>query len=322
MCKKEYKISVLVPVYGVELYIERCARSLFGQTMDEVEYIFVDDKTKDKSIEILKSVLREFPQRTADVRIISHEQNKGLSEARNTALKASHGQYIMHVDSDDYLDLDALAKMYKLAIQQSADIVIADIMEVYGTKMSFHPLSYSADKEKYLSLLLCQKANVSIVGKLIKRSLLIDNDLFSISKISIGEDYVLYPRIVYYASHICKIDYVAYFYVQNGNSLTHKFKQKYLDDLFQAENILLDFFLKHKAVHDEILLKSMAFNKINMYYITPMNYYKYINAYYKDLKYKSLSIPLYVKLILFLSAYDYSICIYVICYIRNLIRKR
>lgn len=318
----EYKISVLVPVYGVEMYIERCARSLFAQTMDEVEYIFVDDKTKDKSIEILKSVLEEFPKRKTDVRIISHERNKGLSEARNTALKASCGEYIMHVDSDDYLALDALSKMYEMAKQQSADIVIADIMEVYGTKMTYHSLSYSADKEKYLSLLLCLKANASIVGKLMKRSLLIDKELFSISNISMGEDYVLYPRVVYYASKICKLDKFIYFYVQNKSSLTHTFKLKDLDDLYLVENILQDFFSKHKIVSDEILLKSIIVNKMNMYYMAPLNLYKAINAYHRNLKYNDLRLPLYIKIILFFSLYDCSIFIYAMCFIRNLLRKK
>ena len=82
------KVSVCIPVYGVEKYIERCARSLFEQTMkDDIEFIFVDDCTPDKSIEILQKVLEEYPERKNQVKIIRHETNKGLTGARNTALK-------------------------------------------------------------------------------------------------------------------------------------------------------------------------------------------------------------------------------------------
>ncbi len=96
-------ISILVPIYGVEKYIERCSRSLFGQTYFNIEYIFVDDCTKDNSIGILKKVLMDYPLRAKKVKIVSHSTNRGLSAARNTALTHAEGAYIMHVDSDDYL---------------------------------------------------------------------------------------------------------------------------------------------------------------------------------------------------------------------------
>lgn len=96
------KISLLIPVYGVEKYIERCARSLFGQTYQNIEYIFVDDCTKDSSIAVLKKVLDDYPFRKEQVTIIHHNFNKGLSAARNTAFNHATGDYIIHVDSDDY----------------------------------------------------------------------------------------------------------------------------------------------------------------------------------------------------------------------------
>ena len=75
------KVSILVPVYGVEKYIERCVRSLFEQTYENIEYVFVDDCTKDKSIEILNSVLAEYPNRKKQAKILHHDKNRGLSHA-------------------------------------------------------------------------------------------------------------------------------------------------------------------------------------------------------------------------------------------------
>ena len=91
------RVSVCIPVYGVEKYIERCARSLFEQTMtDGIEFIFVNDCTKDNSIEILEKVLEEYPHRKEQVKIIHHEKNRGLVAARNTGLEHATGDYIIH----------------------------------------------------------------------------------------------------------------------------------------------------------------------------------------------------------------------------------
>ena len=118
------KVSILVPVYGVEKYIERCARSLFEQTYDNIEYIFVDDCTKDRSIEILQKVLEDYPNRKNQVKILHHEKNRGLSAARNTALDASTGDYLMHVDSDDYLRKDAVLLLAKKITTASSQVII------------------------------------------------------------------------------------------------------------------------------------------------------------------------------------------------------
>ena len=117
-------ISVVIPIYHVEAFIERCARSLMVQTMDDVEYIFVDDCSPDGSIDILKHVVAEYPQRK--VQIIRHEVNRGLPAARNTGLSHATGDYIFHCDSDDYLEHDALEKMYNKAVETDADIVYSD----------------------------------------------------------------------------------------------------------------------------------------------------------------------------------------------------
>lgn len=89
------KISILTPIYGVEKYIEQCARSLFEQSYASIEYIFVDDCTPDKSIGILQSLLKEYPGRAQQVRIIHHDRNRGVGAARQTALMAATGDYLL-----------------------------------------------------------------------------------------------------------------------------------------------------------------------------------------------------------------------------------
>ena len=98
-------ISVIIPIYGVEKYIDRCAESLFKQTMtDNVEFIFVNDATKDNSIGVLLDVISKYPQLKSQIRIINHNKNKGLPSARNTGLAVARGEYIVHIDGDDYIE--------------------------------------------------------------------------------------------------------------------------------------------------------------------------------------------------------------------------
>lgn len=104
------KVSVIIPVYGVEKYIERCVRSLFEQTLDDIEYIFVDDCCLDRSIEILDNVIKEYPNRRTDIKIVHHKENKGLAQARQSGIKVATGEYFVHCDSDDWVTLICLKR--------------------------------------------------------------------------------------------------------------------------------------------------------------------------------------------------------------------
>lgn len=126
------KVSIIVPVYGVEKYIERCARSLFEQTFKDIEYIFVNDCTKDHSMCILEEVIKDYPY--CNIRIINKESNEGLPQARKTGVLASTGDYIMHIDSDDWVDHKIVEKLYLKAIEENADMVCCDWIEEYGDK--------------------------------------------------------------------------------------------------------------------------------------------------------------------------------------------
>lgn len=97
-----YKVSVIVPVFKVEAYIERCVRSLFGQTLDSIQYVFVNDASPDNSIGKIKDVLKEYPQREKQCLFLEHVCNKGVSAARNTGLSTASGEYILYCDSDDW----------------------------------------------------------------------------------------------------------------------------------------------------------------------------------------------------------------------------
>lgn len=103
-------VSIGVPIYNVESYIERCARSLFEQTYTNIEYVFIDDNSPDHSIEILKTTLEDYPDRI-QVKIIRESVNIGLSAVRNKAVSMMSGEFVIWVDSDDFVELDMTEKL-------------------------------------------------------------------------------------------------------------------------------------------------------------------------------------------------------------------
>ena len=117
------KVSVCIAVYNVEKYIEQCVRSLFEQTLDDLEYVFVDDASPDASIDVMLRVLEEYPHRKNQVKLIRHEHNQGVAVTRKDAIAAATGEYIIHCDPDDWVELDMYEKLYKKAVENNADMV-------------------------------------------------------------------------------------------------------------------------------------------------------------------------------------------------------
>ena len=195
------KVSICVPIYGVEKYIERCARSLFEQTYNNIEYIFVDDCSPDHSMDILKNVIEEYTDRKPSVRIIRHEHNKGLAGARNTAIDNASGDFILHIDSDDFVNEDYVSTIVSKQQEGNYDIVVNRIVSVSNKEKSYPPYA-PTHKNKYVSETLSRKANTQIIGKLIRRQLYTDYSIKNVEGINNSEDYQVYSQLVFYAKSI------------------------------------------------------------------------------------------------------------------------
>ena len=123
-------ISVIIPVYNVEPYLNRCMESVLNQTYTNLEIILVDDKSKDRSKELCLTYLKD-----KRVIIVEHDVNKGLGGARNSGLEIAHGRYVVFVDSDDYIELDMIENLYTCMMKTGADTVIGGFRRVMGTKI-------------------------------------------------------------------------------------------------------------------------------------------------------------------------------------------
>ena len=217
------KVSVCVPIYGVEKYIERCARSLFEQTLDDMEFIFVDDCTKDNSIAVLDSVLKEYPNRIGQTQILHHEVNKGLSFARETGVKAAKGDYIAHCDSDDWVDTNMYQELYDYAVHGDYDFVKSGRYVSDGDKIlevqKVYTENGSVDKESVIRYLLIQKGWNAIWNTLIKRSLY-EIAPISYTKNAMLEDYYLVTQLILRSNRFGVVNKAYYYYYQNTESIS------------------------------------------------------------------------------------------------------
>ena len=259
--EKSPLVSICVPIYGVEKYIERCAVTLFEQTYENIEYIFVNDCTKDNSIAMLEEIILRYPARTSAVRIITHEKNRGLAAARNTTVENSTGDFILHVDSDDYIEKDTVELLIKEQQRTNADIVTCGIFMHKSKKIiKIGAPNFASSKEMAIKL-IGRQASASIWGRLIRRSLYIDNDIKALEGVNMGEDYSVSPKLAYHAKEVATLQQALFHYdCTNINSYSYKFSKKNADQTWLAYNILEDEF-RNKSIE---LDKALDFGKVEI----------------------------------------------------------
>ncbi len=236
-------VSVLVPVYGVEKYIERCAKSLFEQTYENIEYVFVDDCGADRSIDILKQVVENYPARKTCVRIVRHERNRGLAAARNTAVECAGSDFILHVDSDDYLDLDFVEKLVTKQEENNADIVSSDCVYESLYKKNIIRCSRTMSPQKLALSCIFGNNLINIWGRLIRKSLYVENDICVKEGLNMAEDYQVISRLAFYAKEVDYIEDSFYHYMNtNENSYSLIFNEKKILDQIASRDIVYKFF--------------------------------------------------------------------------------
>lgn len=239
--KTAVKISVGIPVYRVERYIERCARSLFEQTMQEgIEFIFVNDCTPDRSIEILKQVLEEYPHRKEQVKILHHDQNRGLVAARKTALAAVCGDYIIHCDSDDWVDKDLYEKMYQKAVEEEADVVYAPYMTHYENgKQQVFTLPVFTETTHLLQRVLNDRFHWSIISNMFHREIALSREIDCPDSVCHSEDLLRTGQMLAKCKKCASVTDTCYHYFKgNPSSYTGNFSRKSLDNVLQSIAIL------------------------------------------------------------------------------------
>lgn len=300
------KVSILIPVYGVEKYIERCVRSALGQGYADIEYIFVDDASPDGSVELLRGVAAEYPDR--DVKIFANERNMGLAATRNVAVGYATGDYLMHVDSDDYIAPHAVEKLVARAVECDADMVVFDSVDLYRdfsytVREAFPYIS----KVDYIRALLWRQARVNLWSKFIRRSLY--DGVAATAGIDYGEDFHVVPQLAYNASRIVKLDEPLYFYMRfNPDAISHTLSPQKAAQAVEAAEILERFFVSRPdaALYAPMMAGMKLHNKITLLQAGGRQTWRYARGLYGELEQAGVRVPLPAsqRLVLLLARLD------------------
>lgn len=236
------KISVIIPVFGIEKYIARCAETLFLQTFkDDVEYIFVDDCSKDKSIDILKDIIAKYPERACQTKVLHHEKNMGLPSARNTGLVHATGEYIIHIDGDDFVEPKMLEDMYHEAVKNDADIVWSDIYLTYEDNERYLSQPNYSTPVQALYGILRGEMKYNVWNKLVRRELYSENNIQFPAGLGMGEDMTMI-KLFCHAKTIANISKAYYHYVKiNTQAFSQTYSDKHLKELQQNVADLSDY---------------------------------------------------------------------------------
>ena len=219
-------VSIIIPTYNVGAYIGRCLQSVLEQTFDgRIECLVVDDCCTDNSIDIAKNSMMLYQERDITFKILHHAQNQGLSAARNTGLKAAMGDYVFFLDSDDALQSDCL-KLLSQPIQNdpTVELVMANRKEVPDGYSSSPVVqkTKNADvktQESVRDYYLSNSLSVSACNKLIRRDLLINNQLFFKEGL-LHEDLLWMHYVIKYLRHLYVVSNVTYTYYRRPQSIT------------------------------------------------------------------------------------------------------
>ena len=220
-------VSVIIPVYKVEAYIERCVRSLMEQTFPDIEFIFVDDGSPDGSMDIVRRVCSEYSR---DVRILVHPENRGLPAARNTGLEACTGEWILNVDSDDWLEPAMVERLYGAAVNAGADMAYCDYYLDFGSsaRRLGNPRFTDGEtmvREGYFG----GTAKYNVWNKLVRAKLL-DGVSFPEGH-AMGEDMTMIP-ITARAACVAYVPEALYHYFKlNPGAYSNAFSPKNLEDI-------------------------------------------------------------------------------------------
>lgn len=243
------ELSIIVPIYNVEDYLEECLESLYNIKNIELEIILVNDGSKDNSFKIMEKFKDMYPEKT----VLINKENGGLSSARNAGMKAAVGEYISFIDSDDFIDVDEFERFFKEGQKDKLDVIVGN-MRYYTPEKTGDPL-FRSDMLKNSGILkgvdffweLFQKPKCfreEVVDDIYRREFLLKNDIWFNENI-VHEDSEFTPLVYLKAEKVRYIDRAFYFYRQRTGSIMNKVSEK---SIVSLESICERFFDEYKKL--------------------------------------------------------------------------
>lgn len=270
------KVSVIVPVYNVEKYLRRCLDSLVNQTFKDYEIIIVNDGSPDNSKEIINEYVKKFPQLIKSY----NKKNGGLGSARNYGLKKSIGEFIIFVDSDDFVESNMLEKMYNVANKKNSDMVVCNINDFYEKNLN-NKLNYN----KYIGSNVFKKPEIILNrpaawNKLYRRTLF-DKPGMEFVNNKWYEDLRLTTKLYLECNKISFVDHHLYNYVIRENSIMNNKNITRNYEIIEAFEDIISFYKKNNYLDD--FKEEIEFLAINHIFIAA-NVRIIINSKSKDIR--------------------------------------
>lgn len=233
------KVSVIVPIYNVEKYLEKCINSLLSQTLEDIQIILVNDGSKDNS----GNIAREYEKNNKNRIIYVEKENGGLSDARNHGLKYATGDFIAFLDSDDYIEKNAYEEMYNKAIEENADYVECDFIWEFPNKIRVDKQYPYKNKKEMLSFV-----RVVAWNKLIKRQLITDNNL-EFPKGLRYEDVEFTYKLIPFVNKFAYVDKPFIHYVQREGSIANVQNER-TAEIFTVLDNVIEFYKKNNIYEE------------------------------------------------------------------------
>ncbi len=300
-----YEISVLIPVYNVEKYIRDCLTSVFNNTIiNKAEIVVVNDGSSDNSMQIINDMNLEYPETFKNIKILNNEINKGIAYTRQRLMNEACGKYIIFIDSDDTIEPTFLEKLYNKAITTDADIVQCNFTRVISDKKIDGELPIEKNPYKCLLNKLDNKVASFLVTRLIKHSIITDNNIcFDDEEIIFGEDEFLLYRLLCNSKKIEYVDEPLYNYIYHKSSVTSSIiNTKCANSTIKLINSSEPYILKYYN-SDEIknyILRRKLFKRILLVFSTDIYHQKKYNKLWPETNsiLKNSNVPFYKKIVL------------------------
>ncbi len=253
------KISIIMPVYNAEKYLDRSVKSIITQTLENIEIILIDDKSTDESPKICD----KYAKKDGRIKVIHKKQNEGPGYARNSGIKQAMGEYIGFVDSDDYISKDYYEKLYNRAKKYMVDISYANVRKDINGKILTkvgNNIPYKdkiVDTSKVVSAIFNsnskKRLGMSVWRAIYKREIINKNNiLFKSEKECISEDIIFNLDFLRYSTKATFVEDTYYYYCNNEESSTTRFTTRYRKDKFE----------KYKQLYKDLVKKA---KEMNMY---------------------------------------------------------
>ena len=243
-------VSIVVLLYQSETTLERCVRSLFEQTLKDVEYVFVDDGSSDNSVPLLRRLISELVPESPDIKIVRHERNRGTGAARNSGLREAKGDYMIFCDSDDWIELGMYKKMYEKALAESADIVGCDFYREEQGEVLYSEQRHTGNGKQCAADAMTGKLFNAMWNKLVRKNLYDKNSISFSEELNLWEDGPTIIRLYLAAKRIAYVPEALYHYCIHSQSVSQNRVSRHIKDPIKATE-MVEAFLKEEAREKE-----------------------------------------------------------------------